>query len=94
MSTQIPVIHYQSGFRSAHTGGGNFLMADGAVKFIPETIQSAKYFTIPNSSGNPNFFLTSGTYPNLVQNTSVSPLASGVYQALSTRAGGEAVSPP
>jgi prepilin-type N-terminal cleavage/methylation domain-containing protein/prepilin-type processing-associated H-X9-DG protein len=89
-----PSTHLMSGFRSAHTGGGNFMMADGAVKFIPETIQSAQYY-LPNNSGTPLITLTSGTYPNWIQNTQITPVpAMGLYQQLSTRAGGEAASPP
>ena len=88
-------IHLVSGFRAAHTSGGNFLFADGAVKFIPATINSATYFGINTTSGqvlNPPGPLTNGAYPNYLMNTT--PGAMGVYQQLSTRAGGEAASPP
>ncbi|MBI2827508.1 MAG: DUF1559 domain-containing protein [Planctomycetia bacterium] len=63
--------HRSSNFRASHPSGGNFLMADGSVKFILETID----FNVPLANGNP-------------------PLVSGVYQALSTRAGGEPAAVP
>ncbi|MBI2827503.1 MAG: DUF1559 domain-containing protein [Planctomycetia bacterium] len=63
--------HLTSGFRSSHPSGGNFLMADGSVRFILETID----FNVP---------LATATPPNV----------SGVYQALSSRAGGEPASVP
>jgi prepilin-type N-terminal cleavage/methylation domain-containing protein/prepilin-type processing-associated H-X9-DG protein len=90
-----PGPHLVSGFRAAHTSGGNFLMADGGVKYIPTTINSATYYGINTASGailNPPGPLTTGTYPNYVMN--MTPGAVGVYQQLSTRAGGEAASPP
>ncbi|MBI2827505.1 MAG: DUF1559 domain-containing protein [Planctomycetia bacterium] len=63
--------HHISGFRASHPSGGNFLLADGSVRFILETID----FNVPLSTTNP-------------------PLVSGVYQALSTRGGGEPASVP
>jgi hypothetical protein len=71
-------------------------MADGSVRFIPQTIQSTTYFAV-NGSGTvltPPGPLTTGTYPNLNQNISTNPVAMDVYQQLSTRSGGEAASPP
>lgn len=33
----------EAGFRSAHPGGANFLLGDGTVHFLPETIDHATY---------------------------------------------------
>ena len=83
--------HRQGGFRAAHPGGANFLMADGAVKFIPEAIQSTTDYDL-NGNGDPKHLLTQRPIPNSFMSPNTAAL--GVYQLLSTRAGGESVSLP
>ncbi len=88
--------HLMSGFRSSHPGGGNFLMADASVRFVPQTIDSA-WYNPPSTAGiGSQIYLTQGSYPAWQQIPSPSGGRSnfGVYQALSTRAGGEPASPP
>ncbi|HEY4310786.1 MAG TPA: DUF1559 domain-containing protein [Pirellulales bacterium] len=92
--------HMMSGFRSSHTGGANFLMADGSVRYIQTGIDCANggygYYPDPRLGGSLQA-LTAGTYPNYTQisvPTTGKPPMVGIYQALSTRAGGEPVSPP
>ena len=75
------------GFRSCHPGVANFLMAEGSVRFLQQSIDAVNY--IPQGGAPPKTILTVGTNPHWMQ---LGPI--GVYQALSTRPGGEAATAP
>jgi prepilin-type N-terminal cleavage/methylation domain-containing protein/prepilin-type processing-associated H-X9-DG protein len=69
---------------SFHPGGANFAMADGSVKFIKDTVSTWPF--------NPSTALPTNVTVDGNGIYSVAQPGLGVYQALSTRGGGEVIS--
>ncbi|QEH32669.1 Type II secretion system protein G precursor [Aquisphaera giovannonii] len=74
---------------SFHPGGANFAFLDGSVRFIKETINS---WQLTDLSTNPPYPLPPGTTVGSYGESLLGTAQPGVYQALSTRAGGEVIS--
>ena len=76
---------------SYHPGGVNYAFSDGSVRFIKDTINIWAYTTTSGNNGNLPVGVTWNDKPVYTYSVNLGARL-GVYQALSTRAGGEVMS--
>ncbi len=82
---------YPATMSSQHPGGVNVALCDGSVRFLKNTVNSWSYSTNPAPALNGAFLPNGVTYANYVYTINAGATI-GIWQALSTRSGGEVVS--